>query len=243
VANQLSGLVVGADQRRVGHHDLDQGLARGDRPHPQAPARAIRADRAARLGGLGGVGRVVVARLAVIGTALGERHVRAGDQLPGEQADQQVRPPGIHRAGVLRTQPAGQPRQPLEGPRSVRRGQQRPQRGHALGFLPQADPPVVAGAAMPLGGPLRIHRQNRAAERDPRLRQALLRRAGQHPGLDRPGQLVRQHDRRLVNDPRLGGVDISGLPQRVRRRLRRAQRSSRRPGPRTSTPTPRPARR
>src|SRR6185503_12345919 len=128
---EFGRLVVGADQCGVGHHDLDQRLAGGDRPDscPAVPGPAVGSGRSGGTGrvvaGRGVTGRGHVLRLAgevlgyvpravgvVVGIVVDGVDVGVGEEPAVEQGGQQVRAAGVHAARVVRAQPAGQPGQP-----------------------------------------------------------------------------------------------------------------------------------
>ena len=151
---------------------------------------------------------------------------RGGQDLVGvaqpatEQVGEQVGAALVHGAGVIGSAAAGEAGEPFEGGDRVRCGEQCPQRRHPVVFGVDRDPPALPRRLVALLCPGRVDGDDRALERGPQLRGGLLRRPGQHPGLDRGRMLGGQvggglgdgGDPPLIEQPRLPRRQRGGQP-------------------------------
>lgn len=99
-------------------------------------------------------------------------------QAAGEQIHHQIRPPRVHPAGVVLTEPAGQRGQPAETGLRIRGGEIRPQGGHTVLGRDQSDPPLGTGMAVPFVPAIGIDGEHRPFQRRFELGEGLLGGAG-----------------------------------------------------------------
>ena len=96
------------------------------------------------------------------------------DEAAGEQRGEDVGAAGVHGAGVVRAEAAGQPGEPGERPGGFGRGEQRPQCGHPVGLRGDHHPAVAAGVAVPRLGAFGVDGEYGAGQRGFELGRRLL---------------------------------------------------------------------
>ena len=132
----------------------------------------------------------------------------------GQQIQQEVGAAGVHGAGVVGAEAAGQPTQPLVAGDRIRCAEQRPERGHSVLAFGQSDTSLPLRSPMAVGRSAGIGGDDGASQRGSQLGVGLLGRCREHLSLHGGCHLGGQERGRVADGAGLRRIQQAVFQQR-----------------------------